>query len=166
MHSLLTLLCLLPTLLLACPIASITERDGTGSVTGAGLNWYSSSLTTGTVRRTAPNAYTCYSGAASKFPPMSSWVSFNSMWQLMVADALTPIGDSNAEQTAIRNAILSVSAKAKVDARFILAVVILEVGFNVPRSNPRQTSTNKTPSPPATSASLAPAPQAASPTAA
>jgi len=49
------------------------------------------------------------------------------MWALQIQDALTPIGDSAAEQQAIYNAVLAVSSNAKVDPRVILAVIIDEV---------------------------------------
>jgi len=54
-------------------------------------------------------------------------MSFNAMWALQSRDALTPIGDSAAEQQAIYNAIVDISSIAKVDPRVILAVTIDEV---------------------------------------
>jgi hypothetical protein len=111
----------------------LTARDGTGSVTStAGLAWYDANLSDGTSGRSNPSLYTCFSGPASNFPARSSWISFNAMWALQTQDALTPIGDSAAEQQAIYNAILNVSSNAKIDPRVILAVIIDEVSRFVP----------------------------------
>jgi glucan 1,3-beta-glucosidase len=112
--------------------APLAARDGSGAVTGAvGLGFYSPSLTLGTKGYPDPNTYTCYSGPASNFPAPSKWMSFDNMWTLLHSAALTPIGDSPAEVQAIKNAILSISSSAKVDARVILAVIVLESTGNV-----------------------------------
>lgn len=105
------------------------KRDGTGSVTStAGLAWYDSDFTHGTTGKANTGSYTCYSGPASSFPAMSTWINFDAMWTLQAKVALGPVGDSTTEQTAIYNAIVDISQTAKVDARAILAMIILEVG--------------------------------------
>lgn len=109
----------------------LMSHDGTGSVVGSGLAWYSSNLYTGVRRSIDPSNYTCYSGSASAFPPLSTWISFSAMWGLQRISALVPIGDTWEEIGHIKNAIMTVSTDALVDTRVILAIIILESTGNV-----------------------------------
>lgn len=130
-----TSLLLFPLLALAAPTTLDTRQVSNAKYNAAaqhvtsqaGLAWYSSSFTAGAPGKSDPSSYTCYSGPAANFPPMSDWTSFNHMWSVMAADALTPIGDSAKEQKLMLQAIKTVSKQAKVDARVILAVIIGEV---------------------------------------
>lgn len=122
----------------ASPLVDHAERSvitGAGAtVTSSnGLSWYSSSLTNGTSGVKPINSYTCYAGPASQFPPMSAWVNFNTMWRNAVTYAMnaSSINDTKQEIADIRTAILAVSQQAKVDARVILATVLLESTGNV-----------------------------------
>lgn len=130
---------------LASPVASPIEdveaslespllerRQGTGAVTSAaGLKFYQSNFATGTSGYANPGTYTCFSGPASKFPAISNWISFNKMYALLKSVALIPIGDTQAQAQDIYNGIVSISQAAKVDARVILAVIVLESTGNV-----------------------------------
>lgn len=111
----------------------LVERDGAGSVVTApkALRWYSSSLTNGTSGRNPPNSYICYSGPAANFPSINTWVNFNTMWSTASVYALKPVNDTDSERSYIHSAILSVSKQAKVDARIILATILLESTGNV-----------------------------------
>lgn len=110
----------------------ILPRDGTGAVTSAGgLSWYSANTAEGTTGQSDPSSYTCYSGPASNFPAMDTWISFENMWALQVADALTPIGDTAIEQAAILHGIQKISASSLVDPRVILAVIVDESTGNI-----------------------------------
>lgn len=128
---------LFPILALAAPTTLDTRQVSNAKYSAAsqkvtsqaGLAWYSSSLNNGAAAKSDPSSYTCYSGPASNFPPMSSWTSFNAMWSIMAADALTPIGDSPKEQKLMLQAIKTVSKQAKVDPRIILAVIVGEVSL-------------------------------------
>jgi hypothetical protein len=137
MHISLSSILLLPMLALAAPTALLPRQDSnltisinaaTSAVTSkSGRSWYTPSFKVGNSGRSDPSLYTCYSGPASNFPSMDQWMSFQSMWKLMARDALTPIGDTEKEQSQMLSAIKTVSKQAKVDARVILAVIIGEV---------------------------------------
>jgi hypothetical protein len=120
-------------LTLAVPTSNLLPRDGTGSVVTApnALAWYSSALATGTSGLADPSSYTCYTGAASNFPEMSTWVSFSQMWNdsLIYTFAYEP--NTKAQTQDIYNSIVSVSKAAKVDARVILATILLESSGNL-----------------------------------
>lgn len=76
---------------------------------------------------TQPN-YICFSGPASNFPPFSSWVDFEDMWNINSVNQLDffPL-DTAAIQVDVKSSILSISAESKVDSRFILAIIMQEV---------------------------------------
>lgn len=96
------------------------------------LTYYDPNLNDGTNGRDPPNGgYVCFAGPATNFPQQSTWASFETMYSIAVTYLFGPIGDSAAEQSAIRNAILSVSQAARVDPRVILAVINLESTGNV-----------------------------------
>jgi len=130
-----TTLSLLPLLhqVFSAPTAELVTRDGTGSVvtSATALTWYSSSLTAGTSGLSTPSDYTCYSGAASNFPAFSSWVNFGTMWNNSLQYTLNLEPNTKAQNTDIYNAIVATSKAAKVDARVILATILLESSGNL-----------------------------------
>jgi hypothetical protein len=110
-------------------LPAIAPRNGVGSaVTGAGLNWYTSSFSTGGSGYADPQYYYCFNGPASNFPPFGNWMNFYDMFDLNQADSMV-YEESGAIQGDLWNAIVQVAANAKVDARFILAVIMQEVRF-------------------------------------
>lgn len=133
MFSKTTLIALSIPLALAAPASDFVRRDGAGSVVTAAnaLAWYSSSLTSGTSGLSTPSDYTCYSGPASNFPAMSSWVAFATMWNQSVQYTFNFEPDTKAQVTDIYNAITATAKAAKVDARVILATVLLESSGNL-----------------------------------
>lgn len=121
---------LLPALSLAAP--ALEPRQDWGAVTNSvGLSFFNPDLGAGTAGKANPSDYTCYSGPASNFPDPSTWISFNSMWAMLAADELTPIGDSADEQAAMLAAITRVAKNSMVDARVILATIVDESTGNV-----------------------------------
>ncbi|KAE7996963.1 hypothetical protein FH972_001639 [Carpinus fangiana] len=107
--------------------ASLARRDGTGSVTGtAGLSWYDSNLANGNAGRSNPSSYTCFKGPSTNFPARSTWMNFNAMFSLQQKINLQA-KDNSTEISNILSSIKSISASAKVDARVILGVIIIEV---------------------------------------
>jgi hypothetical protein len=109
----------------------LAARNGVGSVvTGAGLNWYTSSFSTGGSGNSDPQHYTCYNGPASNFPSFSSWMNFYDMFDLNQADSMV-YEESGPLQGDLWNSIVQVAANSEVDARFILAVIMQEVSFMV-----------------------------------
>ncbi|KAL4866510.1 hypothetical protein BDV12DRAFT_210436 [Aspergillus spectabilis] len=121
--------------------AADTSGDGDGntgggggengpSVTGNGLNWYSSSLTDGATAYEDPEYYYCFGGPAANFPPFQNWMGFTEMFELNQETSMALV-ESGPIQGAIWDAIVSVSAAAKVDPRLVLAVVMQESSGNV-----------------------------------
>ena len=110
---------------------SLFTRNGAGSVVTnpTALSFYDPTFSDGTGGYSTPNTYECYSGPAANFPPMSTWMNFDAMFNRNQQYSLVVVGDTGPEQGAIYNAIVSVSQQAKVDARVILAVIIQEVCF-------------------------------------
>ncbi|KAL3471491.1 pectate lyase superfamily protein-domain-containing protein [Aspergillus californicus] len=107
--------------------------SGSGSgpaVTGNGLNWYSSSLTDGTAAYEDPEYYYCFGGPAANFPPFDDWMGFTEMFELNQETSMALV-ESGPIQGYIWNAIVAVSADAKVDPRLVLAVVMQESSGNV-----------------------------------
>ncbi|RAL17631.1 putative exo-beta-1,3-glucanase [Aspergillus homomorphus CBS 101889] len=109
--------------------------SGSGSsnglaVTGNGLNWYSSSLTAGAAAYEDPEYYYCFGGPAANFPPFANWMGFTEMFDLNQQTSMALV-ESGPIQGDIWNAIVAVSADAKVDPRLILAVVMQESSGNV-----------------------------------
>ncbi|KAH3147357.1 hypothetical protein KXW18_005344 [Aspergillus fumigatus] len=100
------------------------------AVTGNGLNWYSSSLTSGAAGYQDPEYYYCFRGSAANFPPIQNWMGFTAMFDLNQQTSMALV-ESGPIQGAIWNAIVEVSAAAKVDPRLILAVVMQESSGNV-----------------------------------
>lgn len=102
-------------------------NDGNSArVTGAGLNWYSSSLTVGNMGYQDPQYYYCFNGPASNFPPFENWMNYTQMFDLNQATSMS-LEESGPIQGDIWNAILEVSAASLVDPRLILAVIMQEV---------------------------------------
>ncbi|RHZ59231.1 hypothetical protein CDV55_106081 [Aspergillus turcosus] len=99
-------------------------------VTGNGLNWYSSSLTDGATAYQDPEYYYCFGGPAANFPPFGNWMGFTEMFDLNQQTSMALV-ESGEIQGDIWNAIVEVSAAAKVDPRLILAVVMQESSGNV-----------------------------------
>ncbi|MCJ1387944.1 hypothetical protein MMC18_000787 [Xylographa bjoerkii] len=114
-------------------LRNLFTRNGVGSVVTnpTGLSFYDPKFSDGTAGYSTPNTYNCYSGPAANFPPMSTWMNFNAMFNRNQQYSLVVVGDTGPEQGAIYNAIVSVSQQAKVDARVILAVIIQESTGNV-----------------------------------
>jgi hypothetical protein len=111
--------------------SNILARNGVGSVvTGAGLDWYTSSFTTGNSGYSDPQYYYCFNGPASNFPSFGNWMNFNDMFDLNQQDSLNS-EESGAIQGDLYNAIVQVSENAQVDARFILAIIMQEVSIAV-----------------------------------
>ncbi|RAH82446.1 putative exo-beta-1,3-glucanase [Aspergillus japonicus CBS 114.51] len=100
------------------------------AVTGNGLNWYSSSLTDGATAYEDPEYYYCFGGAAANFPPFANWMGFTEMFDLNQQTSMALVEDGPI-QGDIWNAIVQVSADAKVDPRLVLAVVMQESSGNV-----------------------------------
>lgn len=123
---------LLPALALAAPTQLLKPRQGWGSVTSAtGLSFYNANLASGTSGKADASEYTCYSGPASNFPAVDTWISFEAMWALISADALAPIGDTAEQIADLYTAITDISVVSQVDARVILATIIDESTGNV-----------------------------------
>ena len=97
----------------------------------AALAFYTSDPSSGAAGYPSHAAYTCYVGPATNFPPPSKWQSFTTLWNFQVTNALQPIGDSAAEIAALHDAIVAVAQTARIDARVILAVVLVESTGNV-----------------------------------
>lgn len=118
---------------LAAPSSPLNPRDGAGSVVTSsnGLAWYSSTLTSGTSGRTDPSSYTCFNGPASNYPSLSTWVNFGTMWNNSVKYTFSQEPDTPAQIQDIYNAIVATSKAAKVDARYILATILLESSGNL-----------------------------------
>lgn len=110
----------------AAETTDLVRRDGSGSVTGAGLNWYDPQIVDGNAGRSNTSTYVCYSGKAINFPPRSAWMNFKAMFALQKQVNLQYFDTANQIQY-IYNAILNISQIAKVDARVILGVIIEEV---------------------------------------
>ncbi|KAL3484993.1 pectate lyase superfamily protein-domain-containing protein [Aspergillus germanicus] len=108
--------------------------SGSGSngpaVTGNGLNWYSSSLTDGAAAYQDPEYYYCFGGPAANFPPFANWMGFTEMFDLNQQTSMALV-ESGPIQGDIWDAIVAVSADARVDPRLILAVVMQESSGNV-----------------------------------
>lgn len=106
------------------------KRDGAGSVVTSktALTWYNADPTAGTAGRNPPNSYVCYSGRANKFPAITTWVNYNTMWANAVQYSFSQpqINDTALQQKQIKGGILTVSKEAKVDQRVILALILLE----------------------------------------
>lgn len=110
-------------------LSTILPRNGVGSVvTGAGLNWYTSSFTTGGSGYADPQYYYCFNGPASNFPPFANWMNFYDMFDLNQQDSLDS-EESGPIQGDLYNAIVQVSENAQVDARFVLAIIMQEVSL-------------------------------------
>ncbi|KKK12676.1 putative exo-beta-1,3-glucanase [Aspergillus rambellii] len=108
-----------------------SSGDGNSAVvTGNGLNWYSSSLTDGATAYEDPEYYYCFGGPAANFPPLANWMGFTAMFDLNQETSMAQV-ESGPIQGDIWNAIVEVSAAAKVDARLVLAVVMQESSGNV-----------------------------------
>lgn len=129
-----TILSIFSSLISAFPFA-FDKRDGAGSVvtSNAGLAWYNADATAGTAGRNPPNSYVCYSGRANKFPAITTWVNYNTMWANAVQYAFSQptINDTVLQQKQIKGGILTVSKEAKVDQRVILAMILLETTGNL-----------------------------------
>ena len=137
--------------LLSNSFARISGLSGPGSVvTGKGLAWYTSSLTTGNGGYQDPNYYWCFRGIKENFPPFGNWMNFHDMFERNQFTTMVKY-DSGPEQGAIYNAILQAAQESKVDARLILAVIMQEVPFPSPSSH--SIHCTNSPSPPAMSAS-------------
>ncbi|MCJ1324610.1 hypothetical protein MMC10_001272 [Thelotrema lepadinum] len=117
-------------LLFASAALAIPLLPRAATVTGNGLAFYTSNLNDGSPIK-AGSTYTCYSGSADSFPPMSQWASFNALWAFQVKNALSPIGDTNQEIQAMQQAVVTVGQAAQVDPRVILAVILQESSGNV-----------------------------------
>ena len=115
----------------ATPTGNDHGSPNAAATVPAALAFYTASPSSGGPGYASHATYNCYTGGAQNFPAPSSWVSYNTLWAFQVNNALKPIGDSDAEITAISNAIVSVAQTAMVDARVILAVVITESTGNV-----------------------------------
>ena len=112
-----------------------------------GLKWYNPSFSAGGKGYEDPNFYFCFHGIKENFPPIENWMNYNDMFVLNQQTTLVNF-DSGPEQGAIYDAIVQVSQEAKVDARFILAVIMQEVShFSSSRLAPPPTVTDMTPSP-------------------
>jgi hypothetical protein len=110
---------------------SLATRNGVGSViTGAGLNWYNSDFSTGNSGYNDPQYYYCFNGPASNFPPFANWMNFYDMFDLNQNDQMV-YEESGPIQGDIWNAIVSVSQNSLVDARFILAIIMQEVSYEL-----------------------------------
>ena len=85
------------------------------------------------------DTYKFYSGDGSEaqgWPAQDSWVDFNTMWtanKALIAKSCSeqstwdnPANPSEAEIAHIHDAIVTTSQEAKVDARFILAIIMQE----------------------------------------
>lgn len=109
----------------------LVTLDGIGSVvTGDGLAWYNSDFTSGNSGYDDPTYYWCFRGIKENFPPITNWMDFYDMFNLNQQTSMVDY-DSGPEQGAIYDAIVQVSQDAKVDARFILAVIMQEVCFSI-----------------------------------
>jgi glucan 1,3-beta-glucosidase len=116
---------------IADKLSTLQTRNGAGSsVSGSGLNWYTSSFSTGNSGYSDPQYYYCFGGSASDFPPFSNWMNFYAMFDLNQQDSMD-YEESGPIQGDIWNAIVQVSADSKVDARFILAIIMQESTANV-----------------------------------
>ena len=118
---------LLSTIALAAPLH---PRRNTVSVTGSGLTFFSPNLTEGSPMQ-PPTAYTCYSGSAANFPPLTQWASFNDLWNFQVTNAFAASGDSSSDIQDLKSSILSTSRAAKVDPRVILGIILQESSGNL-----------------------------------
>jgi hypothetical protein len=74
--------------------------------------------------------FIAYSGPSSSFPPISQWVSFETLWSRS-APEMQAAGNSDSENSLIKSAILTVSTSCGVDSRAILATIMQESGGNV-----------------------------------
>lgn len=123
--------------LLALPLVAISAplspRQGWGAVTNAkALKFYEPNWTKGSTGYSDPSTYTCYQGTWDRFPAISKWKTFNSMWEFLKQTALLKIGQNTPQEVqAVYNGIQQVSKETKVDARIILAVIIQESTGNV-----------------------------------
>ncbi len=84
-------------------------------------------------RGSLQDQYTFYSGDGSSWPAISSWESFDNMWQNNLAilgtncQSLFGVAPNSADETQqIYNAIEAVAGKCYVDHRFILAIIMQE----------------------------------------
>jgi hypothetical protein len=110
---------------------SLATRNGVGSVvTGAGLDWYNADFSTGNSGYDDPQYYYCFNGPANNFPPFANWMNFYDMFDLNQNDQMV-YEESGPIQGDIWNAIVSVSQNSHVDARFILAIIMQEVSYNL-----------------------------------
>lgn len=130
MYSFKSLLFLASTTIYAAPVFPHQDSVSTATVSGTGLAFFSSDLTSGAPLK-AGSDYTCYSGSADSFPDISAWASFNDLWNFQVTNALSPIGDTSEEIQAMHDAVVSVGQAAQVDPRVILSVILQESTGNV-----------------------------------
>ena len=117
----------------AASTKALETRDPNAAVTAPyGSTYYNPNFNAGGPGYGAShNMYTCYAGTWKNFPPPAQWISFSSLWQFQVNNALKPIGDNSSEIQAIYDGIVQVSQVSKIDARVILAVIIQESTGNV-----------------------------------
>lgn len=119
---------------LAKPSGLPIGNGGPSVKSAGGLSFFAADPSKGGPGQNAAT-YTCFSGPASKFPPFSAWVPFETMFKRNEAAMLAV--ESAAIVKNIHDSILKISAAGKVDARLVLAQVMQEStgNVNVPCTN-------------------------------
>lgn len=113
---------------LSSPIVDVAGNGAGSVVTNSVALTFFNSAGTGPAGPTTQPSYICFSGPASNFPPFSSWIDFEDMWNINVVNQLNFFPDDTAAiQADIKASILSVSAQSQVDSRLILGVIMQEV---------------------------------------
>ncbi|RFU25437.1 hypothetical protein B7463_g10901, partial [Scytalidium lignicola] len=119
-------------LVLSSAIVKSAANGAASVVTNAVALTFYNAAGTGPAGPTTQPDYVCYSGPATSFPLMSTWIDFNDMWNINAVNQLNffPL-DTAAIQADMKASILSVSEQSLIDSRFILAIVMQESTGNV-----------------------------------
>lgn len=103
--------------------------------TGAG-NTDNGNIFDGNGNGAGSDSYTCYYGGWENYPPSSSWVEFDAMFNANKPAMFTGCGalglspeDTDEQVGQIWNAIQQIAEASLVDHRFILATIMQEVSF-------------------------------------
>lgn len=119
---------------LALPSAiKVSGRDAMYGSVGAvsytsGEKWYSSNYKSGSSPSVESSSYKCFNGNVEKYPAMDEWLSFEEMYKLNKPTMMQSQSEDIVNN--IHKAIVDVSKASKLDARFILAIIMQEVRLN------------------------------------